>query len=285
MRTYILICIGLIAITLIGSACSEDPQPNTPVGVTQASPPTATSDEPTPEDSPTASPLVQATSNTAERPTPTYPVDRSGFTTSTVNKGAWQTAPFIAVNGESLSFSDFMDEGQVIVIHLFSTQSMLGSDQTRDLAIVSERLAITNNANTVTFISISVDGSDTLQSVDSYILDYGETMGNVQWIAGVATQDLLQAIAGTFNLEVLDPNAGGLIFIDKSGFGHLSDGVPVLPERLTDVIIHFIGGEGVDAPIADEEIGTDIAPEERVTEPPTQEPATATPTQEPTLTN
>ncbi len=200
-----------------------------------ATPPSATPLPPTPAP-PTNTPLP-----TVVPPTATPLVFRDGFSVQAVAFGAWQTAPFTTLDGETRRLEDFI--GQVVVVQTTSADCITCQRQTEALREAVQELRGLDNTQNVVFIVLSIDPLDTLQTLADYQAAHGlgPDEDGITWLTGIASQTWQRDVRAAFGDYLLQSDSPGFFFMDESGFGHVSDRGLMRSSRLRDVILHFLG--------------------------------------------
>ena len=159
--------------------------------------------------------------------------------------GSWGTIFLTATDGTRYNLNDF--DKRVVVIQTLSTVCEFCQEQTQILAQVVSQQEALGNTTALTIITLSIDSVDTLDELEAYQEQYGLPSSDaLQWMSGLASPDLISELGRTFGEDMIDENSGGFIFIDKSGFAHLSDIGFIDTRRLDEIVVTFIGGAGID---------------------------------------
>src|SRR5690606_7035561 len=103
-------------------------------------------------------------------------------------------------------------------------------------------LADAGNAPNLVVIQLGIDALDNLNTLRDYQAESRPaTLSRVRWITDIATERLLRDLRTTFGETYINRGTGGIIFLDASGFAHLSDEGILDGYRLRDVGLNMLG--------------------------------------------
>jgi hypothetical protein len=190
----------------------------------------------TPRPSVTAVPTRDRTTGTEE------PIDNS------MVPGDWLSQPFTDAAGNERTLAEFA--GRAVVIHLLSASCDLCIEQERILMqAVQDRYDIDQLSDTV-FLALGVLERETpsmIQAVlQQQLADSWSTVELLQrddvpadWLAGIASPELLDALERDFGPEVRDPDGLVIIVIEPDGYAHLTPPGLVNFTTLRDAITFY----------------------------------------------
>jgi len=245
------LCSLMLAGLLIGLACAPD-RP-TPLDAINQAPPT---DSPTPPPTVPQALAPTLTPRPSPRPFPALATAVLPSATPWVYRGDFILYSYLpaAYNIETFTLADETTQnlealkGSVVVVQTFASTCKTCYEQTQNLAQTYDRLIETGNLEPVTFVILSISGRDTPENMAAYQAEYGRDDPD-HWLTGVATLTLARSLGETFGADFVNPQKGGLFFVDKYGFAHTAAPGLMSVDRLVDTVIHFIGGLGIDIPL------------------------------------
>jgi hypothetical protein len=245
----------LLVIVVVLTACKEDrksqpTQLDAPFLNATATPGPGPTSTPWPTAWPTATrPAVTPSSTPLPYPTR----DRSQSTEepidNTIVPGDWLQATFRDTDNQDRALAEFL--GRAVVVHTLAASCEVCIEQQRELlAAIQDRYQYQDLTNPV-FVALGVAAGETPSLLQTGLsAGLGDTWTELQallaqddvsasYVVGVASQDLLDALARDFGPDATEPNASTIIVIEPDGYAHVMYPGLVVMRDLRDAISFY----------------------------------------------
>lgn len=259
-RLFFMPVLILVLSLLAGCGDTEDPpspldaareESSLPLpGTTQAPLP---SDTPWPTAWPTMTPaIVRPTFTPTRTPTPFPTRDRTTGTEEPIDNytipGDWLHQPFTDEDGNERTLDEF--QGRAVVVHMLSASCDLCIEQQQILLqAIQDRYDIDQLSNTV-FLALGVNERETPSMIravlERQLLEQWSTVELLEnedipadWLAGIASPELLDALETDFGPEVRESDGMVVIVIEPDGLAHLTPNGLVDFTTLRDAITFY----------------------------------------------
>lgn len=192
---------------------------------------------------PTPTPTINPGRIVTFTPIPTIVVeDEDDQLGNTYRDQSWQEFPFTTADGFDLRIADF--ENAILLVHVFNTSCTNCDYLQRQIIAAAEDLAAVAMDEDFILIGLNVNTEITPTSL-VYVMDERDLgpNGDINWLMGTASEDLVVALQETFGEETVDPDNLPLIFVDLDGNAHIHTGRAMLRNDIRGTMLDYTPSE------------------------------------------
>ncbi|NJL94917.1 MAG: hypothetical protein HC915_14960 [Anaerolineae bacterium] len=161
------------------------------------------------------------------------------FLSRTVPPLDWYTANFSTLEGQAQTLRGL--GGELLIVQLMSLNCPNCLDQSSELGQLALRFTGDPNVPPITFVVLSADVDAPIEGLQAYHEVYAGLRDlGVNWVAGVASANLLNGLERSFGGEMINPTTGAVFVVDEGGTAYVRDPATFVDQTtLSDIIVYL----------------------------------------------